>query len=344
MKEIITISCVLLFCLTTFAQTGFDDDYYYMKCGTKLGKKSELIEACASAIPKEYHEAYREQAKVCACLMKTIAKHYTYKELESLVKIYGSDFSKVIYKDGDLAVVSDLEDCAMTYIDQSFDITKAGESFEEGFMIGCIRELKNNPDLKEVDIDEYVYCDCIKEEIQKRGFSLSQLEEIEDENSVLFNEVFISCLSKPGVMKEESASTNDVVGYSKSDYVPLINYGVAFKVKVKVGNLSKYFIFDSGASDVLISSDFERELLLEGLIRKEDYLTDDYYSLADGSIVKCRRILLDDFEIGDFTVNNVIVAIVDNSDNSLLLGKSFLDKFSNWSIDNKNSTLYLEKK
>ncbi len=343
MRKLILISCCLLLRFSSFAQSGIDDDYYYMKCGTKLGKKSELIEACSSGIPKEYHDAYREQAKVCACLMRTIAKHYTYKELESIVKIYGSDFSKVIYKDGDLKVVSDLEDCAMTYIDKSFDITKAGESFEEGFMSGCIRELKNNPDLKEVDIDEFVYCDCINEEIQKRGFSLSQLDEIEDENSVLFNEVFISCLSKPGVLKESSASTNDIVGYSESDHVSLINYGVAFKVKLKVGNLSKYFILDSGASDIMISSDFERELLLEGLISRENYLTDDYYSLADGSKVKCRRILLNGFQIGDFTVNNVTIAIVDNSDSSLLLGKSFLDKFANWSIDNKNSLLYLER-
>jgi hypothetical protein len=67
------------------------------------------------------------------------------------------------------------------------------------------------------------------------------------------------------------------------------------------GSIEKYFTLDSGANDVFISSDFERDLLLEGLIKKSDYLTARTYRMADGSQVECRRLKLSNIKIGGFT-------------------------------------------
>jgi clan AA aspartic protease (TIGR02281 family) len=339
MLKYATFYFVILISFSAFAQSDYDDGYIYMKCGTKLGKKRDLIDWCA----EQYKDTNSKNAKTCVCKWTTIAKHYTFKEFSALVDIYGYDLTKIIYMDKDLATISEFEDCAKNQVEEKLFNTKGYESFEEEFPFDCISELKSNIDLKAVDINEFIYCSCIKEEIQKRGYTLLKLDQIKDKDPVFFNDVFILCMNKPGVLKETSISKNDVFGNSKYAYVPLINKAGSFEVKINFGNFSKYFILDSGASDILISSNFERELLLEGIIKTENYLTDNYYSLADGSIIKCRRILLNNIKIADFTVNNVIIAVINNSNNSLLLGKSFLDKFSNWAIDNKNSTLYLEK-
>ena len=50
---------------------------------------------------------------------------------------------------------------------------------------------------------------------------------------------------------------------------------------------------------------------------------------------------VDNITIGDFTLNNVIIGIIDGG--SLLCGKSFLDKFKKWEIDEKNKVLILYK-
>jgi len=345
MKKLTFCIFISVISLIIVGQENSEDEYVYMKCGTKLGRKSEIIEGCVGGIQKEYKEAYKEQSKICECIIMTIAKHYTYTEFEALVELHGADFINVIIGDRNLAVLSELQDCTLEYLDEDFDITIGDEDFEEAFMIGCVRQLKDDPDLQELGINEYLYCNCIKDKFLERGFSLSDLDELADENSVLFNEIILSCLNNPGVIEEEfvESSPNDVVGSSKYDYINLLNLGVAYKVKITIGNLNKYFTLDSGASDVIISTEFERELLLEGLIGKENYIRDDYYELADGSIVKCRRLIINNVGIGKFKVNNVIMAVI-SSESTLLLGKSFLDKFDNWSIENENSTLYLERK
>jgi predicted aspartyl protease len=94
---------------------------------------------------------------------------------------------------------------------------------------------------------------------------------------------------------------------------------------------------------VFITSDFERDLLLEGLIKKSDYLSARLYRMADGSQVECRRLKLNNIKIGGFAINNVIVAITEKSNGMLLLGKSLLDKFSDWKIDNQKEQLILTR-
>jgi predicted aspartyl protease len=50
---------------------------------------------------------------------------------------------------------------------------------------------------------------------------------------------------------------------------------------------------------------------------------------------------LDNVIIGDYTINNVVVAIIE--DGVLLCGKSILDKFKKWEIDQNNKLLILFK-
>ncbi|WP_203296732.1 retropepsin-like aspartic protease [Luteirhabdus pelagi] len=126
------------------------------------------------------------------------------------------------------------------------------------------------------------------------------------------------------------------------DKIALETYGGVYKVWIKIGGLDKHFILDSGASEISLSTNIERELINSGIIKKKDYIEPALFKLADGSIVKCRRLIIPELTIGDYIVKNVRASI-GVSDSPLLLGRSFLDNFRKWSIDNTTRELILEK-
>lgn len=134
----------------------------------------------------------------------------------------------------------------------------------------------------------------------------------------------------------------DIKGNSKSSVIKLEKGNGVYYILVTVGSIKKKFVLDTGASDVLLSESAERDLINLGVINKGNYITPALYKIADGSIVQCRRLVLPELKIGNFTITNV-TASVGVGTVPLLLGKSFLDKFKKWTIDNLSETLNLEK-
>ena len=65
------------------------------------------------------------------------------------------------------------------------------------------------------------------------------------------------------------------------------------------------------------------------------------FTLANNQKVKAQMVILDNIIIGDYTLNNVLIAIIDEG--SLLCGKSFLVKFKKWEIDKQNNVVILYK-
>lgn len=111
-----------------------------------------------------------------------------------------------------------------------------------------------------------------------------------------------------------------------------------YQVVVNIENIYNQFILDTGASETTISSILERELIKNGKITKGDYIADGLYRIADGSIISQKRLIIKNLNVGGVTINNLIVS-VGNTKSPLLLGKNFLDRFNNWTIDNTNNTL-----
>jgi clan AA aspartic protease (TIGR02281 family) len=134
----------------------------------------------------------------------------------------------------------------------------------------------------------------------------------------------------------------EIYGRKDKGSVQLKNQNGVYYINVSISNITKKFILDTGASDVLISKEYERELIQKGFLKKEHYITDGLYRIADGSIIKCRRLLIPKLEIGGFIISNVKASVVDYG-NTMLLGQSVLNKFSSWNIDNLTKTLELRK-
>lgn len=124
--------------------------------------------------------------------------------------------------------------------------------------------------------------------------------------------------------------------------IQLTNQNGVYYIDISIGNISKKFILDTGASDVLISKEYERQLISKGFLRKEHYIPSGLYRIADGSIIKCRRLLIPKLKIGGFILTNVQASVV-NSGDTMLLGQSVLEKFGSWHINNITKTLELNK-
>ncbi|HET7117048.1 MAG TPA: hypothetical protein VFI29_11185, partial [Hanamia sp.] len=90
---------------------------------------------------------------------------------------------------------------------------------------------------------------------------------------------------------------------SKAEYrIPLKKENGVLTLIVNLGGRTNAkFILDSGAGESNISSDLEKRLLANGVIKEKDYLTNGLYKLADGSIQECKRVRISKIVVGDKT-------------------------------------------
>jgi len=124
-------------------------------------------------------------------------------------------------------------------------------------------------------------------------------------------------------------------------HIPLRKHGKTYLITIKFGKLTKTYVLDSGASDMSIDEETVNYFENSNQLKIENRLTNAKYQLADGSVVELKRVRVPSFLINDILIKNVDATIVQNG-KPLLLGKSFLDSFKSWKIDNETQTLVIE--
>jgi predicted aspartyl protease len=140
----------------------------------------------------------------------------------------------------------------------------------------------------------------------------------------------------------ETVSSIMVNGPSAA-YIPLLKYETMYKVKVTLGSSSsKYYVMDSGAAMSLISKSYAKELEKMNVITKKSYVGEEIFGTASGERVSCKIVIINNVQIGDFSLDNVKFAVM-NEDIVFLLGKNVLNAFQSWHINNNNATLELVK-
>ena len=342
----IKTTLIIIICLFSYNIFSQSNENIYAKDGVLIGKRKDFIMQCAIGIEAKPNATFDEKYQVCECVLNLFSKFYTSKELIALMNNGKNPYTEIFLSENPLIKIQ-FKKCSSKYleiIDTSKNLTTMAPNFSADFIIACQYTMKNEKEIdKSIDINKY--CECLDNEYSKKGITVSTLKEFQDKNSISYNEILQKCANASSLIKnkEDDLIANDIESEKVVGFVPIINNGSLNKVKISFGKISKYFTIDSGASDTSISVEIERELLLEGLINKSSYLEDGYYTLANGDIEKCRRILISYVVLGNFKVKNVVLS-VSNTGKDLLLGKSILNKFEQWSIDNKNSLLYLKKR
>jgi clan AA aspartic protease (TIGR02281 family) len=118
--------------------------------------------------------------------------------------------------------------------------------------------------------------------------------------------------------------------------------GGIFVVPVQInGALTLDFAVDSGASDVSVPADVFSTLTRTGTVKSADIIGKQSYALADGSTSQSVTFIIRTLKVGDHVVENVRASVAP-SQGMLLLGQSFLERFSSWSIDNATQSLRLQ--
>jgi predicted aspartyl protease len=124
--------------------------------------------------------------------------------------------------------------------------------------------------------------------------------------------------------------------------IPLRSEGGTLTVSVSINNkLTLDFVIDSGAADVSIPADVALTLIRTGTLSSVDFLGKQTYRLADGSTVPSQTFRIKSLRVGDRVLQNVIGSIAPVK-GELLLGQSFLSRFTSWSIDNQRHVLVLD--
>ena len=140
--------------------------------------------------------------------------------------------------------------------------------------------------------------------------------------------------------QQEIAEDNDESVYeSKTEEVPFTKEGSVCKVKCSINGLPLHFIFDTGASDVSISSVEATFMLKNGYLSSSDIIGRQNYMTADGNITEGTVINLRDVKLGDIHLNDIKASVVKNQSAPLLLGQSVFSKLGKIEIDNDHKVL-----
>lgn len=348
MRKLSIILSVLFSTLILHAQ---NDDIIF-RDGNRMPGRSAFISNCAKGIQSNAPTATDSFAlATCTCMVKQFGVTFTYNEfLEQLGNLPSlmSDSNSTLFKN--------IQGCFAPEVVAAMKSQSGRQTIREAGSDDNMREIYNNQEMRSSVVktcrealrarhldtvsNNTDLCSCMWDQIRERNVPLKQLTEIADPNSVLLNDLMQACYQDKG---NPGLGNEDVVGGPAKISIPLLRLSKVFRLKINLAGTDRLFVLDSGAEDVFINEKLEQQLLEKKLLLPADVMTSRAYTLADGRTVQLRRYLMNGFTVGDYTVNRLTIAVSEDPKALFLLGKSFLNKFKSWSIDNEKDELILVK-
>jgi len=134
---------------------------------------------------------------------------------------------------------------------------------------------------------------------------------------------------------------------SAQDYhLPLTkdSFSGLYHLNASLNNVSAKFIFDTGASGIVVNGDFYNRLVQQGSISQRDYKGPVRSIIADGSTVSGSLYNIRRLEAGNLVLSNVEVTVMPQANAGMLIGQTFLSQFGKVTLDLDNNRLILAKK
>ena len=331
---------ILIFCfLVPEAQNRTNTNFIYTKDGKPILNRWKLKASCLKGLNKDNTD--KEALSICECQLNRLDGYFTAKEYRKFTKDRIVDLSGLINSNN---VFKDSFSTCFTSTGKT--ILLQAEASTEGSIEACINSLKNSSN-KNLDTNQVKnFCACQFELIKTKKLTDKEVEFINDPNSLLFFEIMFKCgdpfLDKKSETKGWTTNSDKDITGPSSDTINVLNMGGMTFVKKKIGSMIQFWLFDTGATDLLITKEMEETLKNENVITTGNYTGTKEYEMANGVVDTCRTYKLNGIRIGEFFLDNVTVAVSDKA-KRIIAGKSLINKFSSWAINNKNNTLILNR-
>lgn len=183
----------------------------------------------------------------------------------------------------------------------------------------------------------------------KKGFcDFAHIEHDDDMDPIRDRDDFKKLVAEYSLKWEERISRMERTAATEKDSlvteVSIVRRaGGTFEVPCEVNGLSLNMIFDTGASDVCISSVEANFMLKNGYLGEGDIKGKKYYQVADGRLTEGTVISLKEVKVGDAVLRNVDASVVESQKAPLLLGQSVMERFGVITIDNINGKLIIKQ-
>ena len=142
-----------------------------------------------------------------------------------------------------------------------------------------------------------------------------------------------------------SAEADDATAYSTEVMeVPYTKEGGVMKVKCTVNGLPLHFVFDTGASDLSMSTVEATFMLKNGYLSQNDIVGRQSYMNANGEITEGTVIRLRNVKFAGLSLDNVSASIVSSQQAPLLLGQSVLSKLGKVELDYTKKVIRVTRK
>lgn len=168
-----------------------------------------------------------------------------------------------------------------------------------------------------------------------------------DLDNIRETEQFKSLVSQYKDKYMNGVSVSDFSGYDfieETTEVPFTKESGIYKVKCTINELPLHFYFDTGASDVTISSVEALFMLKNDYLKTTDIKGKEFYGTASGDIAEGTVVVLREVNFGGVELNNVKASVVHNQKAPLLLGQTVLSRLGKIEIDYGRNVLKITSK
>ncbi len=326
----------LVIALNSFSQFGGGvrtrDGYF-------LASRNKLIATCLGNLNTD--ENNPTALKICHCQVDLLDGRYSSKEITRYQKKYGDSGVNALIKE-DTLLKKEVDACYQKQSYTSFlKVPVTAQRFKDSCKVSFKRVLEEKYDEAAVD----KYCGCAVNILKDKNLTEKEFEDLFDVNSLLYNEVNYYCGTPAvsnSISKWSAANSNDIAG-AAADTIRMIAMNGMQKLKIRIGSFVKVAMLDCGATDLLVPGTLMKQLLADSAISEDIKFIDiGKYELANGSLIECKRYQINKLYIGKFQLNNIILASTEKNI-TILVGRTVLNKFRKWNIDNERNLLILEK-
>ncbi len=336
-KHFLSFFCISL---TIFSSSSYgQDDFIRSKEGRIMLSRKQIMKSCLSALKKDRFD--KTGLIICECQMDLIDGRFTNKQykkhtISGLIKI-----DELINEDSLLS--AQIRDC---YTNTGQSTLLFAEASEDRYISSCMKRLSENSEKKLDSVKLHAFCRCQSSLVKSKKITDSEMATLSDPNSMLFFEMIYKCgdpFNTNSVVTKnwDKQSSSNLTG-PDSDTVNVLNLDGLTYLKIKIGSEMKVWLFDTGASDLLITAEMEKKLLGEQIFNSENYLGIGEYEMANGMIDSCRKYSVNGIQMGKFIIDHVTVAVTEKG-KRIIAGRSLLNKFRTWIINNQEKTLILSR-